>query len=111
MAVYHREGNKTEKNAAWPVRLLRYLFPWKGDRPKDIIFKLIFLAAIICFVVCACQLGSYWLDCMKSDETVNSLQNLISSSPDTSSGAQGEAQGPEESKFERLYALNSDFVG
>ena len=33
------------------IRILKYLFPWKGDKPAEIIRKIVFLAALVTLIV------------------------------------------------------------
>ena len=65
---------KTKSN--WLVRSLRWMFPWKGDRPKTIISKLIFLIALCVFIVCAVLLIQYFWNDAQADTEYNNIKSL-----------------------------------
>ena len=55
----HKNTSLKNKKAAeacvekgnWLIRFLRWLLPWKGDRPKTVILKIVFLIFVIAFLV------------------------------------------------------------
>lgn len=57
------EANEDEKKKLpWYTRLRRYLFPVKGDRPAEVVRKVVFLVAILCFLVAGGFIVQYYLD-------------------------------------------------
>lgn len=53
---------KKSKKLPWYTRLRRYLFPMKGDRPQEVVRKLIFLFSMICILVAGGFIAQYYMD-------------------------------------------------
>lgn len=62
---------KTKENVF--VRILRYLFPWKGDKPGEIIRKIIFLTAAVVLIV---SVSKILTDTLQREHTKKQNQQL-----------------------------------
>ena len=58
--------DKSAKKENIFVRIAKYLIPWKGDRPAEVIRKLVFLTAAVVLVV---TLGKIGLDALQRNNT------------------------------------------
>lgn len=65
---------RTSENAF--IKFLKYLFPWKGDKPGEIIRKVVFLTALIVLIVTAVIFLSSKADAKHETEVKNDLSNL-----------------------------------
>ncbi len=103
------------------LRIVKYLIPWKGDRPAEIIRKVIFLAAAVVLVV---SLTSILIDAVnKVDDTQlnNSLSDLFHGGSTVSGSTsveidtdreQDEDVTPEiQEQFLPLLEINEDVIG
>lgn len=85
------------------LRVLKFLFPWKGDSAGEVIRKLIFLVSVIALIVC----GIYFANRFSQRKQYNDskkLSNLVSDSDEI--GSDGELQ-----KYKDLSKINKEFVG
>ena len=102
---------KTKSN--WLVRSLRWMFPWKGDRPKTIISKLIFLIALCVFIVCAVLLIQYFWNDAQADTEYNNIKSLYTEAQPQQPEDQPQIEMPEgyREQFRALYGINPDIKG
>ena len=85
------------------IRFLKFLFPWKGDKPGEVIRKLIFLISVIALIVCGIYFANRFMQ-RKQYSDAKELSGLVSDSDEMT------AQGEQE-KFKDLKSINSEFVG
>lgn len=94
---------KTRK-ANWFIRLLKYLFPWKGDKPAEVVRKIIFFIALVVFIAMLCIVIPYYIEPFFNANLTNELRSKYTASEGYSS--------PEiNPKFAELYAQNNDLAG
>lgn len=94
---------KKKKEGPWYKRFIRNTFPMKGDTPKQVVYKLLFIVAAIVFAVSAFEIGSYIYsyfgtinlynnlgndygpnnNLRNKDGTLQSFNTLLSENPDT----------------------------
>lgn len=103
---------KKKKN--WLIRFLSWLFPWKGDRPKTVISKLIFLIALCVFIVCAVMLIQYFWNDAQADAEYDDIKSLYMGSSQTldeEEAAQIVLPEGYREQFRGLYGINQDIKG
>lgn len=102
------------------LRVARYLFPWKGDKPVEIIRKVIFLAALIVLVVSLVSLGISANNKIQDTQDNNDLSDLFHGTNagsttveiDTSKKEELQREHPQVmDKFLPLLEINEDVVG
>ncbi len=69
-----KKRKKRKKRFSFVDDVLREIFPWKGDRPAEVIRKLIFLAALIAFGVCLYLIGYDLYDRYKANTLYDGMQ-------------------------------------
>ena len=100
------------------IRILKYLFPWKGDKPAEIIRKIVFLAALVTLIVSVTNL----LLAQVNRITDNSLNKELSESYHGTAASKVEIntesreeiikEHPEiQERFIPLLEINKDIVG
>ena len=105
-------GDKQEESPAkkqklpWYTRLRRYLFPVKGDRPAEVVRKIVFLTAVLCFLVAGGFIINYYVDTLRYNSTKPVLPgsgNVTSRDPSV----------PAEitDRFAELWMQNNDIKG
>ena len=85
------------------LRILKFLFPWRGDSAGEVIRKLVFLISVIAIIVCAVYFGGR-LSQRKQYSDAKKLSDLVSDSDEIDS--EGELE-----KFDDLRKINPEFVG
>lgn len=97
------------------IRFFRSFLPWKGDRPREILRKVLFLVFLAVFLTTAGILVSYYLDSRHNQQAASSLVAIYTSSPTPSSSSGTESQTPlpvgMQEKFRALYEQNQDIAG
>lgn len=98
-----------EPKLPWYKRLVRYLIPWKGDAPAEIVRKVIFLVALVTLIGSSVYIIDYLNAHIQSDIVHNETINLYNKQPT----AEELAVLPEGylEKFAALYSKNSDIKG
>ena len=93
----------------WYKRLVRYLIPWKGDAPSEIVRKVIFLVALVTLIGSSIYIIDYINAHVQSDLVHNETISLYNKQPTE----EELAQLPEGylEKFAALYSKNSDIKG
>lgn len=98
--------------AVWKDRMIRFgrgTFPHRGDSKKQVVFKLIFLALIIVFLVSFYQVANYYATDFGTRSINDSISHLYSGS--------GTAINPKDThpsvqpSFAQLIAINKDVKG
>lgn len=109
---------KTSTNESIIIRILKYLFPWKGDKPTEIIRKIIFLTASITLIISVSSLISAQInrvaDNSLNEEIAESYHGTAASKVEINTESREEIiKGhPEiQEKFIPLLEINSDTVG
>lgn len=109
---------KDSTNESIFIKILKYLFPWKGDKPTEIIRKIIFLAASITLIISVSSLISAQIsrvaDNSLIDEIAESYHGTAASKVEINTESREEIiKGhPEiQEKFIPLLEINSDTVG
>jgi sortase B len=72
-----RQAVQSNKNSFSYSDVLKNLFPWKGDSPKEVIRKIVFLIAIIVFGVCAFLIFNYFYENYKSRHLYNEIAKEV----------------------------------
>jgi SrtB family sortase len=91
------------------IRFIKYFFPFKGDSFKVIIYKLLFLTAIVAFSWSSYNILTYTKTNIESDIVLSQVQEQIEQKP-TPSQVEALPEGYLE-KFARIYSLNKDVKG
>ena len=117
----HDAGNEAVGTNCKKKRcFLAAVLPWKGDRPRDVILKLLFLICLIVFLVCGgILLNDYVLKpgaVTKDNDELASIYHSVESEENTASGSGGEKepQRDEEGrlvKIAKLQEINPDIRG
>ena len=85
------------------VRILKFLFPWKGDSAGEVIRKLVFLISVIALIVCGVYFVNRFTQRKNYAET-KELASLVSDSDAVDKDGVME-------KYKDLQAVNKEFVG
>ncbi len=129
-----RKGVRVERDRSFMGRV-KEIIPWKGDTPREIIRKLVFIVSVGVLIYWCYTAYIYFMGSKSMIDDQKTLSDLFNS-PDssvTSDGGQGAAVNPENpiqigtpetedpnvpsappqrlSKFDALYAINPDVVG
>lgn len=96
-----------KKKPVWIVRLLKWLFPWKGDSVKTIVFKVLFLLALAAFIFGAVQLGSYYWEKYQSESEYDDIRSIALPQVDED----GNVIVDEGLNFEALRQMNANTMG
>lgn len=93
--------------------VLKNLFPWKGDPPKEIVRKIVFLIAVIVFGVCAFMIFNWFYVNIKNDSMYREIQKDIPQLSEVIDNAGETTYGDEEmlSYMKSLIDINPDVVG
>ncbi len=102
-------------------RFLAALFPWKGDRPRDVILKLLFLICLIVFLVCGgILLNDYVLKpgaVTKDNDELAEIYHAVESGGDGTASAPAAEEEPQRDedgklmKIAKLQEINPDIRG
>ncbi len=115
------------------MRIVKYLIPWKGDKPMDIVRKIIFLVSAVVLIVSLIQLISYYSGVAIDNKNNESLSDLfhgaeqtveaeddvtgsnttinIDTSTDSSDDTTDEKEPEIMEQFLPLLEINEDIVG
>ena len=85
------------------LRILKFLFPWKGDSAGEVVRKLVFLVSVIALIVCGVYFANRFTQ-RKQYNDAKKLSNLVLDTDEVDS--EGELE-----KFEDLRKVNKEFVG
>lgn len=85
------------------IRILKFLFPWKGDSAGEVIRKLVFLISIIALIVCGIYFANRFAQRKEYADTKN-LSDLVSDSDEVD--VDGKLK-----KYKDLQSVNKEFVG
>lgn len=116
----NQNGGKPEDNAKARRKKRPFLssfLPWKGDSFGRVVWKLIFIVALIVFITSAVYLGAYFLDTYRTSQLSGDISSkLITDDEDGDIEDIEREYGiilPEtlDQKFARLYAENQDTFG
>ena len=98
-------------------RFLKSIFPWKGDTFGQVLWKLIFLLALVVFIGAGTYLAMYYIDTHNTKQLTAALSDMI----DENAGEEYVNAVEEEYKIEipddvaasfaKLYAENNDTFG
>lgn len=109
------EQKTEEKRPNWFLRFLRWLFPWKGDSVKTIVFKCIFLCCIIAFLISGGLLADHYLKEYEANNEYLDAQTLMSDG--IANPGQTVTTNPlplpegYRDRFNALYQVNQDITG
>lgn len=96
-----------KKKKPWYKRLGRALFPCKGDRPGEVLRKLIFLIALIALIGSGAYIANYYINGYFQRQQLSDVQDLYKVVADNDEvGEDGIYK-----KFDALLAMNSDTIG
>lgn len=100
---------ETPKKRPWHQRLVRYLIPWKGDAPVEVIRKAVFLVALLTLIGSSVYIIDYLNAHFRSDLVHNETIELYGKEPT----AEELKELPEGylKKFAALYNNNTDIKG
>lgn len=119
----HKNTSLKNKKAAeacvekgnWLIRFLRWLLPWKGDRPKTVILKIVFLIFVIAFLVSGGMLLDYYIKDSMAGNEYTVLQSLKDGSDPVQepSATVEPVEMPEgyRERFSALYQRNEEVCG
>ena len=94
------------------VRFLKFMFPWKGDSVMDVVRKLIFLAALVVFLVTAIPLLTDVYTMYKDSWDNNKIIEIYNPDGGGSTGGTTENKtGEIMPSFKELLAINPETVG
>lgn len=96
---------ETEKKASVLKRIRCYLFPVKGDPPKEIIRKIIFLLALVTFLGAAGYLVNYYSQGYVNENMVSNARSVYNA------GSTEKNKDGMMIRFEELYRENPDIKG
>lgn len=119
---------KSVKKDSVIVKIGKYLIPWKGDKPAEIVRKIVFLVAAVALVVTLCVIISDAVQKINTDKkdedranAFHSAESIVSDKTiyvDNSEPVSSSSSVPEEKpirtvqpKFEDLLSQNPDIVG
>lgn len=122
--------NSTKKDSAL-IRAAKYLIPWKGDKPAEIIRKIIFLVAAAALIVTVCVIISNAVQTINTEnddknrasafhsaESIVDDKTIYVNNSSASSTSNSNSSVPEEKvprtvqpKFEELLKQNPDTIG
>lgn len=92
-------------------RGLAAILPWKGDKPAEVLRKIIFLASLIALLVFGYQiLDTLLLQAQKANEVVNKASEVYSKPPTSEVVKKAEEKGIPP-KIQQLIDENADAVG
>jgi nicotinamide-nucleotide amidase len=95
------------KKKPWYKRFLCFLFPCKGDRPGEVVRKLIFLVALIALIGSGIYIANYYINGYFQRQQLTNVQGLYKVVADNNEvGENGIYK-----KFDALLAMNSDTIG
>jgi len=119
-------SNFNEKDSLL-YKVLRYLIPWKGDRPAEIVRKVVFIVSAAVLTISLVNLLTFYSQMYEDSKNNDELSDLFhGSGDDTSSGTDTtididvgtQSQGSEEKEpakvldsFVPLLRINEDIVG
>ena len=93
------------KKPALPIRVLKYLLPWKGDRVGEIIRKIIFMVALIVFLTTGIYLINYMGQGSVNENLVDEAREIHTT---TEEGVDDKGMLL---KYSELYKQNPDIIG
>ena len=100
---------ETEAKLPWYQRLVRYLFPWKGDAPTEIVRKVVFMVALLTLIGSSIYIADYLNAHIQADIVHNETISLYNKQPNEQELAKLPAGYLE--KFAALYNKNTDIKG
>lgn len=103
------EEEEDTANLPWYQRLIRYLIPWKGDAPQEIIRKVIFLIALITLIGSSIYIIDFLNAHVQSDIVHKETLTLFEQEP-TEEEVNNLPEGYLK-KFASLYAKNPEIKG
>lgn len=106
------DGGKTDKKEKKPnffIRLIKGIIPWKGDTVGLVIRKLVFIAALIVFLVTAIPLLADVLSMVKDEQVSKQLSQLYLDAEDDSEVSENSKEILP--SFKKLLEINPDTVG
>lgn len=80
------------------LRIAKYLFPWKGDRPGEIIRKIVFMTAAVVLVVSVSTILVDKLQRIHTNKQDQELANLFHTTTDNNSGNNSQNAGTNNSE-------------
>lgn len=89
------------------IRIIKFIFPFKGDSVKRIIIKCVALIAALALIISATYLSLYFIDLGQQDAKIENIRNTYELNRDDYSLNENN----QFSKFDNLKALNSDVIG
>lgn len=89
------------------IRIIKFIFPFKGDSVKRIIIKCVALVAALSLIISATYLSLYFIDLGQQDAKIENIRNTYELNRDDYSLNENN----QFSKFDNLKALNSDVIG
>lgn len=98
-------NTKSGKKKPWYRRLREYLFPCKGDKPGEVVRKLVFLVAVILLIGSGTYVTHYFLNGFSSRGDIAAVRENYDATDDTV-----DEEGVY-NKFDSLLAMNSDTIG
>lgn len=96
-------SNTEKKKENIFVRILRYLFPWKGDSAKEVVRKIVFLVAVVALVVS----GSYFVTRYLHRNDYKHLSDNSAQVDWSNTSKEDESLD----RYEKLKSINKDFCG
>lgn len=85
---------QAEKKPSFIKRFARNTFPQKGDKPGDIVRKVIMMIAWATLLFCLVFMGIKGIEALRNYFAQNSFADMV-----------------EDGQYDKLYAINNDFVG
>ncbi|MBR2589888.1 MAG: class B sortase [Clostridia bacterium] len=85
------------------VRILKFLFPWKGDSAGEVIRKLVFLISVIVLIVCGIYFANRFTQ-RKNYADTKDLSSLVSDSDAVD-------ENGVQQKYKDLMSINKEFIG
>lgn len=107
-----KRTNAPVKKQNWFLRFLRWIFPWKGNRPKLIATKSVFLICVIAFIVSGSLLLNYYIGDFEASGEYDNAQDLMSGNT-TTVPPDEQVPLPEgyREQYNALYQINQKLTG
>ncbi len=104
-------SQKDEKKANWFLRFLKWVFPWKGDSSKAVVFKAVFLICVAVFAVSGWLLVDYYVKDLAANNEYLKARSLMGSAGSTVEKELLPLPEGYREQFNALYQINQRLCG
>lgn len=106
-----RKNGVAVKKPGLGIRFLKFFLPWKGDRIIDVVRKLIFLAALVVFLITAIPLLTDVYSMYRDQWKNNDVINIYNTDGGHNAGETPTEPGGVLPSFNQLLAINPETIG